>query len=175
VAATAKVGHPARLPTCRKTGSHTGDGIIKKPEEEIQELISKQPAWVRAIVQPPKPVDPHLTQIFGLPSNASTAPVAGFQFPSAQMRGFMHAVARIIGPIPKAQRKRLAGLLEEWVLDAVPGRAGRPRIDDLAEEALRLKCQGKSYGQIAKRLRKSRESVRKLIKSRQRPPEKTPS
>lgn len=62
-----------------------------------------------------------------------------------------------------------------------PGRPGRPREDDRANEAVRLKGEGKSYGKIAQIQKSTPEAVRKLIKSRQpktagdlTPPEKNP-
>jgi len=45
--------------------------------------------------------------------------------------------------------------------------AGAPRKDAIASEAIRLRKEGKSYAQIARKLKRKKDATRKLVKSRE--------
>lgn len=138
------------------------------PEEELQKFLDAQPSWLRKLLQ----LDFSLSQDEHLAWNQSASwwQAGGEQ----KAREEYETILRRIPARWREYRKRL----REGALSAIPaGQPGRPRKDDVAEEATRLRSEGKSYAQIAILLNHkypnnptSPEAVRKLLDSRKQLP-----
>lgn len=133
---------------------------FKKAEEELEELLAQYPPWAEIILwKNPSP------------SNLERYP------------GLLDKYESVLQRIPERWReyRRAKKKYAQRVSGPPPGVAGRPRLDVIAEEAKRLKADGKSYAQVALALNsrdgqntRTSESVRKLLASRKKKPPTTP-
>jgi hypothetical protein len=138
------------------------------PEEELKQFLDAQPSWLRKFLQ----LDFSLSQEEHLAWNQSAS---WWQDGGEQkVREEYESILRRIPAQWREYRKRL----RENALSGIPaGQPGRPRKDTVAEEAARLRGEGKSYAQIAIMLNHkypknptSPEAVRKLLYSRKERP-----
>lgn len=137
---------------------------FKSPKEELQELLDHYPPWVEKI-------------FWNSPSPTNLRP----------FKELLEKYESILQRIPDRWReycqtkKKYASRYAQRVLGPLPGRGGRPRKDELAEEAKDLKSAGKSYAQISKTINlrhgagtTNPEAIRALLRSRKNPtPDKT--
>jgi hypothetical protein len=87
-------------------------------------------------------------------------------------RALIEEYERLLQSCPTKRRDYLKR--KRAVLDSLLPRTrrGRPRKDADVDEAIKLKSMGKSWGQIGTDQGKSGDAVRKLTKSREKPPGK---
>lgn len=138
---------------------------LKTPEQEIEEFISAQELWLQKFLRGD-------FQSFG--QEADQEYLKAYKEGYVKADGAIRSLQEIIRRIPKKRRSSLRGRIWSWILENTPplGR-GRPRKDDLAEEARKLKGEGKSYSQIGHKLGMTSDAARHLIKYRKKlPPEK---
>jgi len=135
---------------------------VKGAEKDLAEFLAAQPSWVRKV----------LLRDFSLNSEESEAcENADFNDLAAREREYRAILQRI-----PAKWREYCRESRRLALANVPmGKAGRPRKDDLAEEASRLKRAGKSYAGVANEINRrhgtgttSPEAIRKLLSSRKR-------
>jgi hypothetical protein len=141
---------------------------MKGPDQELEEFLSGQPLWRRKWLQLDIDTAPHEEVQLWLTGDSQ---------PDMRARGQYEAILKRIPGKWHDYRRRW----EQIALSSVPsGTPGRPRMDELAEEAAALHRAKKSYAQIAtmlgekyaiktaKGVRKpTADSIRKLLKSRQ--------
>lgn len=132
----------------------------KSPESELEEFLAKQPLWLQQALRWDFATTPEAVSAF--------AQYGWDRFFELLER--YEALARRVPAEWREYRKRR----KQTALSHLPsGKAGRPRKDTLAEEAIELKSRGKSHAQIAIELQRrhpadktSAGAVRKLIASR---------
>jgi hypothetical protein len=134
---------------------------FESPEEELQEFLAQYPSWMERILW----------------KNPSPDNLRPYPRVVEQYESILERIPEEWHKYREAKKKYL-----KRELLSLGGRGGRPKKDDLAEEAKLLKSEGKSYTQVAKCLNlrhgegtTNPEAIRRLLKNRRRgaTPDKT--
>jgi len=135
---------------------------VKGAEKDLAEFLAAQPSWVRKVLLRNFPLDPE---------ESEACDNADFNDLAAREREYRAILQRI----PAKWREYRAELKRIALANVPTGKAGRPRKDDIAEEAMRLKRAGKSNAGVANELNRKHgpgtttpDAVRKLLSSRKR-------
>lgn len=145
----------------------------KNAEEELQQFLATKPSWLRKLLQ----LDFSLS-----PDDHVAWSQSVWWWQDGGEKKAREEYESILRRIPARWRQYRKRLKENALNDIPAGQPGRPRKDSIAEEATRLRSEGKSYAQIAILLNHkypnnptSPEAVRKLLDSRKqrRSPDKT--
>jgi hypothetical protein len=139
----------------------------RNPEQELAQFLAAQPEWCRKWLAH----DPTLS---------AEEQVAWLKSSGLEGMTMRRQYEKLLKKVParwREYRERCQQLAQTMV---PAGNPGRPRKDALASEARELVGNGLSYAQAATALNHkygpettNKESLRKLLKLRERPPEKT--
>jgi hypothetical protein len=152
--------------------------VSKNPEKELEEFLASLPAYKR------KELEQGCSSFTQDERNEWVRDLVADNAESAA--ALQREYLRLVERIPKKVREYREREIRDWVqnmtaLSLLPANPeGRPRKDDLADEAALLKKSGLSYAQIAMRLNRehmegttTKENIRGLLKARRLKASKT--
>ena len=142
---------------------------FKTPEDELDQFLATKPSWLRKILEFDLPLSN--------PEKLAWSESDWWQEGGKDEKEHIRLVRRIPSRWREYRRRRM----QSAVADLPLGPAGRPRKDQLADEARQLQFEGKSHAQISSALNRkygpgatTREAIRKLLSRRRRStPDKT--
>jgi hypothetical protein len=151
----------------QQSGNSVADESVlgRTPEEELESFLAGLPVWQR------KALECDFTSMTEEEQRESLRPAAT-EGEYLEILKAQHRYVELVHRVPSKLRTLKGRIKRNIGAVVAPGRPGRPRKDALAAEALSLKAKGKSWAAVALSLKKNKEAIRKLVKSRTRPPEK---